>query len=142
MVTRKKSTAKAPVKKVKKAAERVTHKKVEVSTPTEVTNGTDVVATITDAAVPVETKPVAEPITPKAYEYSVDNLPSLLPLIRDCWDEVRQGDAPFDECAPEFRQTLLAHTISVLTTSAVLRGDSHLARFESAVAKIKSRQGG
>ncbi len=73
------------------------------------------------------------------YEVMFDHPETLIPLLRECWDAVRQGDAEFDNCAPDFRETLLAHALGVLKTPAVLEGDSHMARFENQVAIRKNK---
>ena len=80
-----------------------------------------------------------EPEPSATYEILVDRPATFGPLLRDCWNDVREGDALFDDCAPEFQATLLAHALAVLKTSAVLRGDTHMARFENEVGKRKNK---
>jgi hypothetical protein len=132
-------------KSTKTSTKKVTHKKVEASTPDEITNGSDEpVATVTDASAvqsPLIAAPQPEPVevADKKYTFDIAMPSTLVPIMKDAWNEVRgKGDAVYDECAPAFRETLLAHTISVLTTHAVLRGDTCLAKFEQEVASMKA----
>ena len=75
----------------------------------------------------------------KEYTFDVNMPVTLVPLMRDAWDAVRgRGDAAFDQCAGAFKQILLQHTIDVLKTHAVLKGDTNLGRFEREIARIKS----
>jgi len=120
---------------------------------TSVTDARKPIAEMSDAEVDaalVVPKVIAEPMRPEVgmakaddnKEYAIDiAIPqTLIPAMRDAWNEVRNhDDAPYDECARTFQETLFAHAMSVINTSAVLSGDTNLARFEQKLAQIKSR---
>ncbi len=94
----------------------------------------------------VTDEPVVEPdpfFAPEAtkYEYDVANPASLIPMISDAWNESKgKGDAAFNDCAPDFKGTLLQHAIDVLKTSAVLEGDAPIAKFERKIAVIMANK--
>lgn len=73
----------------------------------------------------------------KDYVVNIAVPATMVPLVRDAWNAVREGDAPFDSCVVDFKMTLLQHAIDVIKTHKVLKGDTHLARFERQVASIE-----
>lgn len=100
---------------------KVTHEKVEITTPDEVVNGADEpVVTTTDAS-------VIDPNAPM----------TLIPLVREAWNAVRGEDSHFDVCQPTFKRALLDHALSVLKSGVVLEGNSYWARFEQKIAELK-----
>lgn len=71
------------------------------------------------------------------YTYSLDQPYTLIPLMKDAWNAVRpKSDAPFEVCAPAFRETLLAHATDVIKTNKTRTDDAPLAQFERKVYEL------
>ena len=137
------TTKKAPAKKTlkdfaEKVAKKVTHQKVEATTPDEVVNGADEPAVTVTVVEPIQVESDMAVVTPN-YNVDLANVRTVIPVVRDAWNSVKgPDDAPFEACDSAFKGILLQHALDLFRTSQVLSGDSSLARFEQAVAKIKS----
>ena len=122
MVTKK--ATKTPAKKVKASDDEVVGE-VELSesfTPQDIDN----------------IIPLVESHQPKHYEYDIAAPASLIPMIADAWDAVKgEGDANFATCAPNFRDTLMAHGVDAVRSGIAQEGDTNLALFEREIIRIK-----
>ena len=68
----------------------------------------------------------------------------LRELMAEAWEAVKdKGDPSLDDCVPAHIGKLHSHAVAALNhSSAILKGDSTLARFEQEVVRLKPRYEG
>lgn len=87
---------------------------------------------------PPQVHVVSEPQIESTFSFDPDNHIALIPLIQHAWNNVKgPGDADFVHAVPDFRQTLLQHTLSALKGGITMEGDSPLANFEREILRLK-----
>lgn len=115
-----KSTTK---KSSKKAAKEAPKEEVKADAPVKL-------ALVEDA--PVEPK--------KEYEYDLNAPMTLIPLVADAWDAIRdKSDATYATADPNFRSALISHAHGVLSSGTVLKGDTYWSKFEKKIAQLTAK---
>lgn len=72
------------------------------------------------------------------FDVDLSNPALVAPIAAAAWDTVKgKDDATFATATGDFRGVLLAHAKSALTSNAILKGDTNLARFEQEVNRLR-----
>lgn len=160
----KKTTKKPVIKKVVSTVKKAVKKAAKVITPEKIKNGGDK-PTVTTTVFPPLTIPLGtisgdipegkEDViaqfgvhaeTAQAVEQKNEELiaeakkhPLTFPEIcSQAWEEVKgEGDPKFADCVPTHIEKFKSHAEAIINGGSAQQGDTHLALFEQAVARLK-----